>query len=152
MQQVFSQGNQRKETQGDRLSSLLLASCRTAAATAAHRSRAAQTDQPELPWTQSKLSSCSRIYFCSLIFFQTAMKLHPALRNKVTRPSCLAPTCLFYGTQGFYFECCSSKHSLLHGFERLAQDSQKSPLFQLAAKRFGFGLVIICFVHPNDML
>lgn len=66
MQQVFSQGNQRKETQGDRLSSLLLASCRTAAATAAHRSRAAQTDQPELPWTQSKLSSCSRIYFCSL--------------------------------------------------------------------------------------
>lgn len=66
MQQVFSQGNQRKETQGDRLSSLLLASCRTAAATAAHRSSAAQTDQPELPWTQSKLSSCSRIYFCSL--------------------------------------------------------------------------------------
>ena len=108
--------------------------------------------RPEMLWTQNKLSICSeRIYFCSLIF-QTAMKLHPGLRNKVTRPSCLALTCLFYGTHSFCFERCSFKHSLSPGFNCLAQDSHKSSLFSLAANRFGFGLVGLGFVHTNDML
>lgn len=42
--------------------------------------------------------------------------------------TCFALTCQFYGTQDFWFECCSLKHSLSHGFKCLAQDSPKSSL------------------------
>lgn len=110
------------------------------------------TARPKMLRTHNKLSICRRrIYFCSLTL-HIAMKLHLGLSNEVTRPSCLAVTCLFSVTQGFYFGCCSFKHNLLHGFKCLAQESQKCSLSQLAAKRFGFGLVSVCFIHTNNML
>lgn len=124
-----------KEIKINRLNSLIFASCyfaasRQGAARGSSEERcSATTAWPEMLWTQNRLGTCRRrIYICSLIF-QIAMKLHPGLRNKATMPSCPALTCLFYGTQGFYFERRSFKHSLSHGFKCLAQDSQKSSLF-----------------------